>query len=172
MPNRVATCNKVCTLHDLRDALAVCSRLGERIAFTNGCFDILHVGHVKSLQFARAQGDALIVGLNSDESVRRLKGPTRPICPQDVRAMVLSGLACVDYVIIFTDDDTPCHLLRTLRPDVLVKGSQYGKEGVVGWQIVEGYGGRIVLAEMVDGESTTSTIERIIQAYQSSGKPK
>ncbi|MCG3178351.1 MAG: Bifunctional protein HldE [Phycisphaerae bacterium] len=143
---------------------------GRRVVFTNGCFDILHAGHVQLLQFARQQGDALIVAINSDDSVRRIKGPARPICPQDVRATVLGGLGCVDYVTIFTDDDTPRPLLRTLQPDVLVKGSQYGVQGVVGHEIVLGYGGQVVLAPMVEGESTTGTIERIIRAYEAERK--
>lgn len=157
---------KLWNFEELAAEVARLQQAGKRVAFTNGCFDILHAGHVQTLQHARRQGDALIVAINSDESVKRIKGPSRPICPQDVRATVLGGLECVDYVTIFTDDDTPCRLLRELKPDVLVKGSQYGVEGVVGHEIVFEYGGDVVLSPMVEGESTTGTIERIIQAYE------
>ncbi|HTL52323.1 MAG TPA: D-glycero-beta-D-manno-heptose 1-phosphate adenylyltransferase, partial [Planctomycetota bacterium] len=134
---------------------------GKKVAFTNGCFDIFHAGHVQTLQFARSQGDVLIVGINSDASVRRQgKAPDRPLVEEFARAMVLSSLACVDHVIIY-DEDTPIPLLKKLKPHVLVKGGDYGKKQVVGWQLVEGYGGKVVVAPLVDGLSTTRLVAKI-----------
>jgi D-beta-D-heptose 7-phosphate kinase / D-beta-D-heptose 1-phosphate adenosyltransferase len=133
---------------------------GRRIVFTNGCFDLLHAGHVQYLQEAKAQGDVLVVGLNSDESVRRLKGPSRPINCQSERASVLAALASVDYVTIF-DDNSPLELVLTLRPDVLVKGADYRREEVVGAREVESWGGRVHLAGLRPGCSTTGTILRM-----------
>jgi rfaE bifunctional protein nucleotidyltransferase chain/domain len=132
---------------------------GAKLVFTNGCFDILHRGHVEYLAFARAQGDALVVGLNSDASVRRAKGPSRPVNPQDDRAFVLGSLRSVDYVVIF-DEDEPRDLIAKIIPDVLVKGKDWAHY-VSGRDIVEAHGGRVVLAEMVEGRSTTATIERM-----------
>ncbi|UFS68651.1 bifunctional D-glycero-beta-D-manno-heptose-7-phosphate kinase/D-glycero-beta-D-manno-heptose 1-phosphate adenylyltransferase HldE [Geomonas sp. RF6] len=137
---------------------------GKRIVFTNGCFDLLHVGHVKYLQKAREFGDMLIVGLNSDDSVRRLKGESRPLIDQAERAHILAALDCVDFVVIF-DEDTPIRLIETIRPMVLVKGGDYTREGVVGHEIVEGYGGRIELVQFVAGRSTTRIIEKIMKNY-------
>lgn len=129
----------------------------ETIVFTNGCFDLLHVGHVTYLQEAARMGHVLVVAINSDASVRKLKGPTRPIINQHDRAAMLSALACVAYVVTF-DDDTPCELLRRLRPDVLVKGGTYRPDEVVGHEIVEAYGGRVALCGVVDGISTTNIV--------------
>jgi len=137
---------------------------GKKIVFTNGCFDLLHVGHVKYLQKARQFGDMLIVGLNSDDSVRRLKGESRPLIDQAERAHILAALDCVDYVVIF-DEDTPIRLIETLKPMVLVKGGDYTPEGVVGREIVEGYGGRIELVQFVAGRSTTRIIDKILKNY-------
>ena len=132
---------------------------GSSLVFTNGCFDILHRGHTEYLAFARAQGDALVVGLNSDASVRRAKGPTRPVNSQDDRAFVLGSLRAVDYVVIF-DEDEPRDLIEKILPDVLVKGKDWAHY-VSGRDIVEAHGGRVVLADMVEGKSTTSTIEKM-----------
>jgi len=137
---------------------------GKRVAFTNGCFDLLHVGHVKYLQKARTYGDLLVLGLNSDASVRRLKGEKRPLIGQSERAHILAALDCVDYVVIF-DEDTPIRLLEALRPHVLVKGGDYTPDRVVGKDLVESYGGRIELVEFVDGKSTTNIIDKILQNY-------
>lgn len=134
---------------------------GKTVVFTNGCFDILHRGHVTYLEFARAQGDALILGLNSDASVRRNKGPTRPINSQDDRAFVLTGLKAVDAVVIF-DEPEPRALITEVLPDILVKGKDWA-HNVVGRDIVEANGGKIVLADMVEGRSTTNTIDRVLQ---------
>lgn len=133
---------------------------GKKIAFTNGCFDLLHVGHVKYLQKARSFGDLLVVGLNSDDSVRRLKGESRPLIGQEERAHILAALDCVDYVVIF-DEDTPQRLIETVKPAVLIKGGDYTPDRVVGRELVESYGGRVELVEFVDGKSTTNIIEKI-----------
>ena len=157
-----------------RDALAAiiaAEKLrGKRVVFTNGCFDLLHVGHVKYLQKARGFGDILVLGLNSDASVRRLKGEKRPLIGEEERAHLLAALDCVDYVVIF-DEDTPYQLIQTIQPLVLVKGGDYTPEGVVGKDIVESYGGRVELVQFVDGRSTTNIIEKIVESYsQGTGK--
>ncbi|MFV3129961.1 D-glycero-beta-D-manno-heptose-7-phosphate kinase [Niveispirillum sp. KHB5.9] len=135
-------------------------RQGLRVGFTNGCFDLLHPGHVSLIAQARAACDRLVLGLNSDDSVRRLKGPTRPVQNEASRATVLSALGDVDLVVIF-DDDTPMALIQALRPDVLVKGADYSVENVVGAGEVIGWGGRVVLATLTEGQSTTGTIARM-----------
>jgi D-beta-D-heptose 7-phosphate kinase/D-beta-D-heptose 1-phosphate adenosyltransferase len=132
----------------------------ERVVFTNGCFDLLHRGHVEYLFAARELGDRLVVGLNSDASVRRLKGPSRPLVGQEDRAIVLAGLGCIDAVTIF-DEDTPRDLIAGLLPDVLVKGGDYRPEEVVGREEVEAAGGRLVLMPFLDGRSTTGLIHRV-----------
>ena len=132
---------------------------GLSLVFTNGCFDILHTGHTQYLAFSRNQGDSLVVGLNSDSSVKRSKGPSRPINSQDDRALVLASLECVDYVVIF-DDDEPKEMITAILPDVLVKGEDWAHY-VSGREIVEANGGKVVLAPLVDGKSTTGTIEKM-----------
>ena len=132
---------------------------GKALVFTNGCFDILHRGHAEYLAFARSQGDALIVGLNSDASVRRAKGPTRPVNFERDRAFVLGSLRVVDFVVIF-DEDEPRDLIAKILPHVLVKGKDWAHY-VSGRDIVEAHGGKVVLADMVEGKSTTATIERL-----------
>jgi len=133
---------------------------GRELVFTNGCFDILHRGHVEYLAFARAQGGALCVGLNSDASVRRSKGPSRPVNCQEDRAFVVGSLRTVDFVVIF-DEDEPKDLIAKILPQVLVKGKDWAHY-VSGREVVEAHGGRVVLAEMVEGRSTTGTIERVM----------
>jgi D-beta-D-heptose 7-phosphate kinase/D-beta-D-heptose 1-phosphate adenosyltransferase len=134
--------------------------LGHRTAFTNGCFDVLHAGHVQYLQEARAQADLLVVGLNSDSGVRMLKGPMRPVHDAAARALVLGALEMVDYVTVF-DEPTPLELIRALRPDVLVKGADYRRDEVVGADLVESYGGRVHLAALREGLSTTRLLQRL-----------
>jgi D-beta-D-heptose 7-phosphate kinase/D-beta-D-heptose 1-phosphate adenosyltransferase len=144
------------------DLDTICADLhsrGRKIVFTNGCFDLLHIGHVRLLEKAKAFGDALIVAINSDASARRIKGPGRPIIPEDARSGMLAALECVDYVTVY-GDDTPIPLLQTVRPDVIVKGGEYGKEGVVGGELVESMGGRIENVPMVGGFSTTQIAKR------------
>ena len=143
-------------LVDVADARAQ----GERVVFTNGCFDILHAGHVGYLEQARRQGDRLIVAVNADASVTRLKGEGRPINPVERRMAVLAGLEAVDWVVPFAED-TPENLLRAVRPDVLVKGGDYAKETVVGWEIVEEYGGEVRVLSFLDDCSTTAIVEKI-----------
>lgn len=158
-------------LADATDLLAKVEqyrRLGLRIAFTNGCFDILHSGHVAFLQQARALGDVLIVGVNSDGSVRRLKGETRPINSQADRVAVLAALEAVDHVVLF-DEDTPERLIGQLRPDVHVKGSDYSIERLPEARIVESYGGQVVILPLVEGKSTTAIVRKI--ARLSDGQP-
>jgi D-beta-D-heptose 7-phosphate kinase/D-beta-D-heptose 1-phosphate adenosyltransferase len=131
------------------------------VVFTNGVFDLLHTGHVTLLEAARAEGDALIVGINSDASVRRLgKGPERPVVPEAERARVIAALACVDCVVLF-DADTPLELIRAVRPDVLVKGADYTKDEIVGGAEVEGWGGRVVRVPLVTGISTTALLGKL-----------
>jgi D-beta-D-heptose 7-phosphate kinase/D-beta-D-heptose 1-phosphate adenosyltransferase len=133
---------------------------GRRIVFTNGVFDILHPGHVRYLQGARRHGDLLIVGLNSDASVRRNKGPSRPINPENERAEVLAALDCVDAVSIF-DDETPAAIVQRVQPDVLVKGADWPADQIVGRDTVEARGGRVILEPVELGYSTTSIIDRV-----------
>lgn len=135
---------------------------GRRVVFTNGVFDLLHPGHVRYLQHARSLGDLLIVGLNADVSVRRNKGPARPITPQDERAEVLAALECVDAVVIF-EEDTPAEIVRLVQPDVLVKGADWPADQIVGRDTVEARGGRVVLVPVEQGHSTSAIVERIKQ---------
>jgi len=146
----------------LQTILQEASANGERTVFTNGCFDILHAGHVGYLEQARKLGDRLIVAVNGDESVVRLKGPGRPINPVDRRMAVLAGLESVDWVVSF-DGDTPEDLLALLKPDVLVKGGDYAKEEVVGWQIVEAYGGCVQALSFFDDCSTTAIVAKVLE---------
>ncbi len=150
----------VMSLDQLQVAVADARAEGERVVFTNGCFDIIHAGHVGYLEQARQLGDRLIVAVNGDDSVRRLKGSGRPINPVDRRMAVLAGLEAVDWVLSF-DDDTPEALLRALRPEVLVKGGDYSREQVVGWEIVEGYGGEVRVLSFFDDCSTTAIVEKV-----------
>ena len=148
------------------EAVAFAARLrgeGQRVVFTNGVYDLLHPGHVRYLQAARAEGDALIVGVNSDRSVRALKGPHRPVHPQDERAELIAALACVDAAVVF-DQDTPHEIITALQPDVLVKGAEWPADQIVGREVVEARGGRVVRVHVVPGHSSTQLIERMRQA--------
>ncbi len=151
---------KVLTLPEAKDRVEVWRRQGLKVGFTNGCFDLLHPGHVSLLDQSKATCDRLVVGLNSDASTARLKGPERPVQSEAGRATVLASLASVDLVVVF-GDDTPLELIKALRPDVLVKGADYAKKDVVGAPEVESWGGRVHLADLQDGHSTTATIERL-----------
>lgn len=138
---------------------------GKKLVFTNGCFDILHAGHVDYLSFARSQGDALTVGVNSDSSVRRNKGEKRPLVSQDDRARVLAALEAVDYVVIF-DEDEPISMISAILPDVLVKGADWAHY-VSGREVVESHGGKVVLATVTEGRSTTNLIQTVLKVYGS-----
>jgi len=155
---------KIFMLQELKDQIRSIRKQGRKVVFTNGCFDLLHVGHIRYLQEARRLGDCLVVGLNSDGSVRRLKGKRRPLISQEERAHILSALDCVDYLVIF-DELTPLNLLRKLKPDILVKGGDYKKSEVVGADLVESYGGRVALIPVVKGKSTSDIVERIVERY-------
>lgn len=150
------------TIEQLKMAVDQAKQRGEKVVFTNGCFDILHAGHVSYLQQARAQGDRLIVAINTDESVTQLKGEGRPINTAERRLTVLAGLSDVDWVTCF-QGDTPEDLLRYIQPDILVKGGDYDKKGVVGWEIVEGYGGEVKVMGLVENCSTTAIVNKIHQ---------
>ena len=156
----LASEDKIRSLDAALESVALWRRQGARIGFTNGCFDLMHPGHVSLIRQARARCNRLIVGLNSDASAHALKGEGRPIQPDWARAVVLACVEAVDLVVIFSDE-TPLALIEAIRPDVLVKGADYTVEQVVGADIVRGYGGEVVLAELVDGESTTGTIARM-----------
>lgn len=155
-----ASPSKVASLQELLEAVREHRRRGRRIALTNGCFDLLHVGHVTYLQAARRQGDILIVAINSDRSVRGIKGPQRPVIAQHDRAAMLAALACVDHVLIF-DEPTPHALLAALQPDVLVKGGDYALDQVVGREVVEAYGGEVCVTGHVPGISTSQLLQRL-----------
>ncbi len=149
---------KVIQLQELMEIVNNFREENKKIVFTNGCFDILHEGHLSYLQQARSMGDALIVGLNSDASVRRYKGEGRPVNKQEIRESNLAALEYVDYVIVF-EEDTPMKLLEAIRPNVLVKGGDYSLDGVVGRDFVESYGGVVRVTDKVEGVSTTKIIE-------------
>jgi len=135
-------------------------REGKRVVFTNGCFDLLHLGHVEYLQKAKNLGDVLVVGINDDASVRRLKGAPRPITPENDRALIIAALAAVDYTCLFSED-TPLELITALRPDVLVKGADWAVDAVVGKKLVEGFGGTVRTIEFVPNRSTSGIIAKI-----------
>ncbi len=142
---------------------------GKKVVFTNGCFDILHAGHVHYLKEARNAGDALVVGVNSDASVQRLKGEKRPVATANDRCAVLSGLEAVDALVIF-DEDTPAKIIEKLLPDILVKGADWPVDNIVGAKTVLEHGGEVKTIEFLEGRSTTSIIERIIEIYCSGGR--
>ncbi|HZO80724.1 MAG TPA: bifunctional heptose 7-phosphate kinase/heptose 1-phosphate adenyltransferase [Candidatus Binataceae bacterium] len=159
---------KILSREELRAEIERRRRAGQRIVFTNGCFDLLHAGHIQMLAFARAQGDALVVGLNSDRSVRLLKGAGRPVYPAAERALILAALEAVDYVVVF-DDARAERIIRAVRPDVLVKGEDYSGQTVDGQTFVESRGGRVVLAPLLAGHGTTQTLERMRTATMAAG---
>jgi D-glycero-beta-D-manno-heptose 1-phosphate adenylyltransferase len=148
----------------LKDRINDLRRMENRVVFTNGCFDILHAGHVRYLSQARSFGDILVVGLNSDKSIKMIKGEKRPIIPELQRAEVLAGLWCVDFVTFFHEPD-PLILIEKLKPDVLVKGSDWAEDEIVGAKFVSGHGGKVVRIRMVPGISTSEIIRRILKTY-------
>jgi D-beta-D-heptose 7-phosphate kinase/D-beta-D-heptose 1-phosphate adenosyltransferase len=151
---------KIADLPTLLRRVARWRAKGESVVFTNGCFDLLHAGHIKLLERARAEGSRLIIGLNSDSSVRELKGSTRPVIPEGDRMQVLAALGCVDAVILF-EEETPLRLIEAIRPDVLVKGGDYADHQVVGGDVVKANGGKVVLIPLVEGRSTTRIVSKL-----------
>jgi rfaE bifunctional protein nucleotidyltransferase chain/domain len=150
---------------DLRRIIKDLKKKGKRIVFTNGCFDILHLGHIRYLEDAKSLGDILVVGVNSDHSVRILKGPERPILPEMERAEILSGFWCVDYITIF-NEPTPLELISSLQPHILVKGGDWTKETTVGREVVERMGGEVVILPFIEGSSTSNLVETILKRYE------
>ena len=157
--------DKIVTLEDLAARLGKARKSGQTIVFTNGCFDIMHVGHVRYLGQARSQGDLLVVGLNSDSSVRAIKGAKRPIVGQDHRAELLASLACVDYVVPFEELD-PLRLIQAIKPDVLVKGEDWAEDAIVGAEEVKSRGGKVVRIFFVEETSTSGIIQTILKHHR------
>lgn len=153
--------DKIKTIQQARDLVQAAQQTGRRVVFTNGCFDLLHRGHVRYLEEARDWGDILVVAVNSDHSVRQIKGPSRPILNQEERSEVLAALHCVDVVIIFEEPD-PLAVIEQIRPDVLVKGADWSRNQIIGADFVESIGGRVVQVPFLKGASTTGIIERIV----------
>ena len=156
--------NKILSRGGLRQRVEEWRRAGERIILANGAFDLLHVGHVRYLRRARNQGDVLVVGLNTDRSVKEIKGEKRPVVPEKERAEILAALESVDYVVPF-DEPNPLRLIEALKPNVLVKGADWSKSRIIGRDIVEKIGGRVVRIPLVAGASSTGVIQKIIKAY-------
>jgi D-beta-D-heptose 7-phosphate kinase/D-beta-D-heptose 1-phosphate adenosyltransferase len=156
---------KIKTKEDLHRIVEDLKKKGKRIVFTNGCFDLLHIGHIRYLEGAKALGDILVAGVNSDHSVQKLKGPQRPILPEEERAEILSGFGCVDYITIFDEED-PLELISTLQPDILVKGGDWTKETTVGREVVERSGGEVVILPFVERASTSNIIDTILKRYE------
>jgi D-beta-D-heptose 7-phosphate kinase / D-beta-D-heptose 1-phosphate adenosyltransferase len=156
---------KIKRKEDLQRIIEDLKAKGKRIVFTNGCFDLLHLGHIRYLEKAKSLGDILVVGVNSDRSVQSLKGPERPILPEEERAEILSGLECVDYITLF-DEPTPLELISSLQPHILVKGGDWAKETTVGREVVERSGGEVVILPFVEGSSTSNLIETILKRYE------
>lgn len=152
--------SKIFEGEEIERLLAIWRFKNHKVVFTNGCFDILHLGHIDYLAKAKDQGDVLIIGLNTDESVRRIKGPQRPLNDQQARSLILASLRFVDAIVLF-DEDTPYELIKKVQPDILVKGSDYKAEDIVGYDIVKAKGGEIRTLELVEGYSTTRIIEKI-----------
>ncbi|HON05592.1 MAG TPA: D-glycero-beta-D-manno-heptose 1-phosphate adenylyltransferase [bacterium] len=157
--------NKIKTLKNLKKIVQQLKKQGKKIVFTNGCFDILHAGHLFCFEKAKKLGDILIVGINSDISVRKLKGKGRPIIPEKDRAYLIAGLSCVDYCIIF-NEQTPARLIKEINPDVLVKGADYKKDEIVGQDIVKSRGGKVITIPLAEGKSTSMIIKKIIENYE------
>ena len=155
---------KVKKLASLKRIAAALNKKGRKIVFTNGCFDILHYGHVMYLEKAKRSGDCLIVGINSDLSVKKIKGPNRPIVNEFDRARVLAGLQSVDFVVIF-NEETPLKLIQALKPDVLIKGYDWKNKGIVGSDFVKSYGGKVLTVKLAKGRSTTNLIKQIAKTY-------
>jgi len=160
------TMAKIINLKDLLEKIRLFHRQGKKIVFTNGCFDIMHVGHVRYLATAKAKGEILVVGLNSDKSVNTIKGEKKPIICEDQRAEVLAGLWCVDYITIFNEPD-PLKLIQAIKPDVLVKGADWSEDKIIGADFVKNNGGQVVRVPLVPEISTSSIIQKILTVHSS-----
>lgn len=160
--------NKIVSRSQIKEVIGELKKQGQKIAFTNGCFDLLHMGHIRYLQEARTSGDCLIIGLNSDRSVRSIKDPHRPLIPEDQRAGVLAALECVDYIVLFDEAD-PFELINEIRPNVLVKGADWPMDKIVGADLVHSYGGEVRRVELVPSISTSEIINRILSRYGGRG---
>jgi len=158
--------SKITPRNELKAKIDRLKREGKKVVFTNGCFDILHAGHTRYLREARKLGDTLILALNSDSSVRSIKGPMRPIVPEAERAEVVAALDSVDYVTVF-DELTPLELIEFLRPDVIVKGGDWAEKDIVGAEAVRKWGGRVAIMPEIEGASTTNIIDKVLQAFRS-----
>ncbi len=161
--------SKIKTVSELRPLLDILRAVGKKIVMTNGCFDLIHTGHTRYLAKARSFGDILIVAVNSDASVRRIKGKKRPINPQDERAETLAALESVDFITIFNEPD-PHAIISALQPDVLVKGGDWRVDQIVGRDIVEARGGKVISVPYIEGASTTGIIEKIVERYGKGGR--
>lgn len=161
------TSNTILKLDELKKIISMAKSSDKKVVFTNGCFDIIHGGHIEFLQKAKSLGDILVVGLNTDQSVKYLKGENRPIKNEKERANILSALKYIDYITLF-NETTPEKLIREIQPDILVKGDDYKIDEVVGREIVEGYGARVELIPIVEGHSTTNTLTKIIEQHKAS----
>lgn len=155
---------KIKNLSGLLKALRALKKRGKIIVFTNGCFDILHFGHVMYLERAKGKGDILVVGLNSDSSVKKIKGPKRPLANESDRAKTLAALACVDFVTVFKEK-TPLKIIKAIKPHILVKGADWKNKDIVGKEIVEKGGGKVITVKLASGRSTTNLIKKIAQLY-------
>ena len=156
--------NKIISRPQITGLISDLKKKRQKIVFTNGCFDLLHVGHVRYLQEAKASGDCLVIGLNSDQSVRQIKDPARPLIAEDQRAEVLAALECVDYIVLFDEAD-PFQLIEEVRPEVLVKGADWSMDKIIGADLVNSYGGEVRRVDLVPSISTSEIINRIISRY-------
>ncbi len=157
--------SKIVKVKELINTIDPLRKSGKQVVFTNGCFDIMHAGHVRYLAAARSEGEILIVGINSDKSVKSIKGKNRPIMPQDQRAEVLAGLWCVNYIVFFDEPD-PLRLIQTIKPDVLVKGEDWDEDKIIGADSVKADGGKVVRVAVVPDISTSMIIKKIVKMYR------
>ena len=161
---RALSGTKIISITSLKRKVGFLKQNGKRIVFTNGCFDILHYGHVKYLQDARRKGDYLVVAVNSDASIKRIKAKNRPVIGQSDRLKTVAALACVDFVVLFNEDN-PLRLIKALRPDVLIKGADWSKRKIIGADFVSSYGGHVLTVNLVKGRSTSLIIEKIVRDF-------
>ncbi|MCX5699886.1 MAG: D-glycero-beta-D-manno-heptose 1-phosphate adenylyltransferase [Candidatus Omnitrophica bacterium] len=156
--------SKIISLPELKRKVRALKQDGQRVVFTNGCFDILHYGHVKYLQDARSKGDYLVVAVNSDSSIKKIKGKNRPVIAQSDRLKTVAALGSVDFVVLF-NQDTPLRLIKALKPDILIKGADWSKQNIIGADFVASYGGKALTVNLVKGRSTSAIIEKIVRDF-------